>query len=149
MGQIIVSQTNERFETFVNDIVKQKIGKRLEFVFSSADSGKIIKTELIKVEWDKENNIVVSQASTDYGSTIDQLRTKKYKYVNGYFSDLVKDKGNYIAVTKQTTKISFLKAIETVKLQLKIKSCLMLIKKRFSWTIQIITLARPQNLFER
>lgn len=104
MGQIIVSQTNERFETFVNDIVKQNIGKRLEFTFSSADSGKIVKTELIKVEWDKENNIVVSQASTDYGSTLDQLRTDRYKYVEGYFSDLVKDKGNYIEVTKTDNK---------------------------------------------
>jgi len=50
MGQIIVSQTNEHFETFVNDIVRQNIGKRIDFEFAAADSGKIGKIKVIKVD---------------------------------------------------------------------------------------------------
>jgi hypothetical protein len=116
MGQIICSQTNERFETFVNDIVRQNIGRQIEFVFSAPDSGKINKTEIIKVGWEKANVIIVSQASTDYGSTLDKLRTNKHEYVDGYFSDLVKEKGNYIEVTKTADKSLVLKGYRDGKI---------------------------------
>jgi hypothetical protein len=121
MGQIILSQTNERFETYVNDIVKQNIGKRLEFVFSSADSGKIEKTETIKVDWEKENIIVVSQASTDYGSTLNKIHTDKYIYVDGYFSDFVKEKGNYLEVIKTGAKNLVIKGYREGKLAIENK----------------------------
>jgi len=103
-GQIVLSQKNERFETYVNYIVKLNIGKRLEFLFSSADFGKIKKTETIEVDWEKENIIVVSQASTDYGSTLNKIHTEKYIYVDGYFSDFLKEKGNYVEVIKTDDK---------------------------------------------
>ena len=116
MGQIICSQTNERFETYVNDIVRQNVGKQIEFVFSAADSGKINKTEIIKVSWGKAHAIIVSQASTDYGSTLDKLRTNKYEYVDGYFSDLEKEKGNYIEVTKTAVTSLVLKSYRDGKI---------------------------------
>jgi hypothetical protein len=121
MGQIILSQTNERFETYVNDIVKQNIGKRLEFIFSSADSGKIEKTETIKVDWEKGNIIVVNQASTDYGSTLDKVRTGKYIYIDGYFSDIVKEKGNYQEVIKTGDKNFVIKNYRDGKLAIENK----------------------------
>ena len=93
-------KTNERFETYVNDIVKQNIGKKIEFVFSSMETGKIEKNEIVKIGWEKDNIIVISQANTDYESTLDKLNTTKYKYVDGYFSDIVKTPGNYIEVIK-------------------------------------------------
>lgn len=116
MGQIICSQTNERFETFVNDIVRQNIGKQIEFVFTATDSGKINKTEVIKVSWEKTNVIIVGQASTEYGSALDKLQTDKYEYVDGYFSDLTKDKGNYIEVTKTGDKNLVLKGYRDGKI---------------------------------
>jgi hypothetical protein len=121
MGQIILSQTNERFENCINDIVKQNIGKRLEFVFSSANSGKIEKTETIKVDWEKGNVIVVSQASTDYGSTIGKVHTNKYIYIDGYFSDFVKEKGNYLEVIKTGDKNLVIKGYRDGKLAIENK----------------------------
>lgn len=116
MGQIICSQTNECFETFVNDIIRQNVGKQIEFVFTVADSGKINKTEIIKVSWEKINIIIIDQASTDYGSTLDKLKTDKYEYIDGYFSDLVKEKGNYIVVTKTGDKNLILKGYRDGKI---------------------------------
>jgi hypothetical protein len=116
MGQIILSQTNEHFETYVNDILRQNTGKRLEFVFSSSDSGRVNKTEIVQVDWEKENIIMIGQASTDYGSTLDKLRTDKYEYVDGYFSDLVKEKGNYFEVKKVDDKNLIFKGYRDGKL---------------------------------
>lgn len=115
-GQIICSQTNERFETFVNDVVRQNIGKQIEFTFTAADSGKINKTEVIKVSWEKTNIIIISQASTDYGSTLNKLRTNKHAYVDGYFSDITKVEGNYIEVTKTSDKNLVLKGYRDGKI---------------------------------
>lgn len=116
MGQIILSQTNERFETYVNDIVKRNLGKQLEFIFFASDSGKGEKTEKIKVDWEKENIIVISQASTDYGSSLDRVSVNKYRYVDGYFSDLEKEKGDYTEVTRTDNKNLVFKAYGDGKL---------------------------------
>lgn len=121
MGQIILSQTNERFETYVNDIVKQNLGKQLEFVFFTSDSGEGEKTEMVKVDWEKENIIVISQASTDYGSSLDGLIVNKYRYVDGYFSDLTKRNGNYVEVTKTDDKDLVLKGYRDGKLAIEHK----------------------------
>ena len=116
MGQIILSQTNKRFETYINDIVKQNLGKQLEFVFFTSDSSEGEKTEMVKVDWEKENIIVISQASTDYGSSLDRLSVNKYRYVDGYFSDLKKEKGDYTEVTRTDNKNLVFKAYGDGKL---------------------------------
>ncbi len=117
MGQIIVSETNEHFEEFVNDIVRQNISRRIDFMFFSADSGKIKKTEIIQIDWEKENIIIVSRAESSYDFTLDQIMTSKYKYVEGYLSELhQKENGGFIEVTKIDDKNLILKGYRNGKI---------------------------------
>lgn len=113
MGQVILSQENERFENYVNDIIIKNELKKIKFDLFYTENKKQQQNEFVVIDWDNDSNIIVKQASTSYGLTLKQETATKYKYVEGYFSDIVKSNdGSYLEVLKISDKSLLIKGYD-------------------------------------